>query len=116
MSTLVLTPYSEADFKRLMKEMLCELLAEKGLSAFSDTPLETQSDGILNVKQAAELLHMKVNTLYEKTSLKLVPHFKKGKKLYFQKDELMEWIKEGKIKTKEDIKAIAETYCMKNKF
>ncbi len=115
MSTLVLTPYSEVDFKHLMKELLCELLAENGFSASSKLTTETNPEGILNVKQAADLLHIKVNTLYEKTSLKLIPHFKKGKKLYFQKDELMEWIKEGKIKTKTEIKLIAQAYCTKNK-
>jgi excisionase family DNA binding protein len=46
----------------------------------------------LSVKEAAEYLNLAVATLYEKTSLKLIPFHKRDKKLYFKKVELKEWL------------------------
>ena len=37
------------------------------------------------------------------TSSMGIPHFKKGKRLYFKKSELVNWVSTGKIKTMKDI-------------
>jgi excisionase family DNA binding protein len=70
---------------------------------------------ILDVQQAAQFLKLKVNTLYEKTSRKQIPHFKKGNKLYFYLSELEQWVKQGKVKTSEEIACDAVTFTLKKK-
>lgn len=109
MGTTIFTSLSAEDFKQLLKETVKEVLKE-GLHQVKDNLPE-----ILNVKEAANFLRLKLNTLYEKTSRKLIPHFKRGNKLYFRKPELESWIKEGKVKTQDEIEGEAVTYALTNR-
>ena len=72
------------------------------IRVFKKAPFQTQPDAedkIMNVKEAAAFLILSVPTMYAKTSQRLIPHFKKGNKLYFNKLELKEWVQQNKIKT-----------------
>lgn len=106
MSIQFLTNISEEEFKEFLKDALKETFGEK-LSALKDELPE-----ILDVKQAAQFLKLKLATLYEKTSRKLIPHFKRGNKLYFHLSELQQWINNGKIKTIEEIESEALTFTL----
>lgn len=109
MSVQFLTNISEQEFKEFLKDALKETLGEK-LGA-----LKEQLPEILDVQQAAQFLKLKLATLYEKTSRKLIPHFKKGNKLYFHLSELQEWINKGKVKTFEEIENEAVTFTLTKK-
>jgi excisionase family DNA binding protein len=109
MSVQFLTNLSEEEFKEFLQSALKEVLGEK-LGA-----LKEQLPEILTVQQAASFLKMKIATLYEKTSRKLIPHFKKGNKLYFHLSELQQWITEGKVKTHEEIESEAMTFTLNRK-
>lgn len=106
MALSFLTNLDEKEFKQFLKDALKEILNEN-LSA-----LKPQLPEILNVQQASDFLKLKINTLYEKTSRKLIPHFKKGNKLYFHRSELEAWVKEGKVKTYDELQSEAATYTM----
>ncbi len=108
MSTQFLTNLSEQEFKEFLKDALKEILSEQ-LGA-----VKNQLPDILNIKEASEFLKLKITTLYEKTSRKQIPHFKKGNKLYFYLSELQNWIKQGKVKTREEIESEAVTYTLNN--
>lgn len=108
MERTFLVNFSEEDFKALLKEALRELLIEM-------LPNAQSLPDVLNVKEAAEYLRMKITTLYEKTSRKLIPHFKKGNKLYFYRDELREWIGAGKVKSSDELQGEAATYLLNKK-
>jgi len=109
MSVQFLTNISEQEFKEFLKDALKETLGEK-LGA-----LKEQLPEILDVQQAAQFLKLKLATLYEKTSRKLIPHFKKGNKLYFHLSELQEWINKGKVKTFDEIENEAVTFTLTKK-
>lgn len=66
-----------------------------------------ESQQILTVKEAAEILHLSVPTIYGYVSRNEIPFSKKGKRLYFSKSELIEWIKQGRKKTLAEIAALA---------
>ena len=72
-------------------EALEKLLLEKALNK------EAQEE-MLNIKDAAIFLGLSVPTLYSKVSRKEIPYHKPGKRLYFQKSELLDWIKNTVIK------------------
>lgn len=63
----------------------------------------TIRDEILNVTQAANFLSLAKPTIYALTSKRILPHMKRGKKLYFNKSELDVWIKSGKRSTTNEI-------------
>lgn len=111
MAVTFLININEDEFKVFLKQALSELLQE-GLTLNSTT--QTNEQEIMTIKEASVYLRLKVQTIYEKTSLKLIPHFKKGKKLYFNKKELQEWLATGKIKTKSEFESNASTYTLQN--
>jgi excisionase family DNA binding protein len=87
-----------------------KLLVEQN-EPVSDQP----TDELLNVEQAAELLQLKVPTMYSKVSRNELPVMKRGKRLYFSKAELTAYLKAGRIKTNEELEAEAETYLSNHK-
>ncbi len=109
MALSFLTNLNEEEFKNFLKEALSEIIGE-GL-----TQVKNNIPEILDVKQAAEYLRLKITTLYEKTSEKTIPHFKKGNKLYFKRDELQEWVLGGKVSTHEELQSQAASYTMRKK-
>ena len=56
-------------------------------------------DDLFTITQAAKFLNLAVPTLYSKVSRKEIPVNKQGKRLYFYKSELEEWIKRGRKHT-----------------
>ena len=64
---------------------------------------EKESSEVMDVKEAAAFLKKKVSTIYGMTSSREIPHYKQGKKLYFLRSELIEWISQGKTKTREEL-------------
>lgn len=69
----------------------------------------------LNVDQAAEFLGWAKPTLYAYTSERKIPYSKRGGKLYFDEDELIEWLRQGKQKTQAEIQTEAQNYVKNGK-
>ena len=66
------------------------------------------SNDILSVPEASEFLNLAVPTIYALTSNRTLPHFKKGKKLYFSRATLTKWIESGKRSSVREIQNIAK--------
>ena len=64
---------------------------------------ETQENTIMDFHAAREFLGFSASHLYKLTSQNLIPHSKRGKKLFFQKEELKSWLLENKVNTIEQI-------------
>jgi excisionase family DNA binding protein len=76
----------------------------------SETLLQkTSDDKFLVVQDAAEYLNITVAALYSMASRRQIPVNKPGKRLYFSKTDLDEWIKAGKLKTTDEIARETET-------
>lgn len=56
-------------------------------------------EDILNIEEASKLLNLSISTIYSKVSKREIPVNKQGKRIYFYRHELMQWIKSGRIKT-----------------
>ena len=72
-----------------------------------------QPEQFLTIQEAAIFLKLTVPTMYSKVSKGELPVMKKGKRLYFSKTELLEYIKDGKKKSNAEIEAEAESYLKK---
>lgn len=108
MSISFLTSLSDEDFKNYLKDAIREVLHEEHHA-------EPAPSAPLGIAEAAALLKLKITTLYEKTSKKLIPHFKRGNKLYFNRADLEDWIKRGKVTTNAEIEGRAATYLLNGK-
>ena len=74
-----------------------------------------QQEQFLNIQQASELLNLSVPTLYSKVSKGELPVMKRGKRLYFSRTELIEYLKAGKRKSSAEIEAEADAYLLNSK-
>lgn len=71
---------------------------------------------ILSFEEASMFLHLSKSYLYKLTSAGLIPHFKpQGKMLYFEKEELENWLRQNPVKTQSEIAEAAQSYILKNK-
>jgi excisionase family DNA binding protein len=72
-----------------------------------------QPERLLTVYDAAEFLSLTVPTIYSKVSKGELPVMKRGKRLYFSANELMEYLKAGRKKSNAEIEKEAEEYLKK---
>ena len=56
---------------------------------------EKQVDKILNIDEACDLLKVTRITIYRKVKNNTIPHMKRGKKLLFSRNTLLEWLQES---------------------
>lgn len=70
---------------------------------------------VLDIEEAALLTGMSVGHIYRLTSAREIPHYKKNRKLYFNKAELNEWMQEQKVKSVAEIDRQATTYTVTHK-
>lgn len=85
---------------------------ERLLLSQNNTPPE---DKLLTIREAAEILHLSVPTVYGLVQRTEVPVCKRGKRLYFSKQELVSWIMTGRKKTVAEIDVEAENYIQSRK-
>jgi excisionase family DNA binding protein len=52
-------------------------------------------DQLLTIEEAGNLLHVQKQTLYSYVSKGIIPHNKRAGRLYFSKNDLIEWVKDG---------------------
>ncbi|MDR0332409.1 MAG: helix-turn-helix domain-containing protein [Dysgonamonadaceae bacterium] len=71
---------------------------------------------IFSFDEASKFLNLSKSYLYKLTSGNLIPHYKpQGKMLYFEKEELENWLRQNPIKTQAQIAREAQQYVMSNK-
>ena len=67
----------------------------------------------LTLKEAAEFLDFSRSYLYRLTSQGRVPHYKpEGKRVYFDRAELVDWLKRNRNRTQEEIEETAASYIV----
>ena len=76
---------------------------------------QVEEDKLLTIKEASQLLCLTVPTVYGLVQRREIPVCKKGKRLYFSKSEVIEWIKTGRKKTNEQVDQATEGYLLKRK-
>lgn len=85
---------------------------ERALRKHSDS-LTTQQESletILSAEQAAKFIGVSLATLYGLTSARKIPHSKRGKRLYFDRESILLWVREGKRKSISEIEDEAAGY------
>lgn len=71
---------------------------------------------VLNFNEACAYLDISASHLYKLTSQKLIPHFcPQGKKLYFKRLELDEWLLRNRQTSSDEIDTMAANYLLINK-
>ena len=82
---------------------------ERLLLSQNNTP-PPEEDKLLTIRDAAEILHLSVPTVYGLVQRAEVPVCKRGKRLYFSKQEITAWVMAGRKKTASEIEVEADNY------
>ena len=98
-------PFSELDQRLTSIE---SILLE--LQASLSRPKVDASRLPINIDRVSELSNLAKPTIYSLVGAKKIPHAKQGKKLYFFEDEIIDWIRQGKRKTLNEIEAEAAAH------
>lgn len=106
MENLVFTQLSISEIRQLLRQELEACFAEH----FPEATVQSKSDEIGGISLALEITGLAKPTIYGLVAQSKIPCMKRGKKLYFSRQELTEWIKQGKRKTTADIEAEADRY------
>jgi len=95
MQKIILT--SPEELQKLIHDTVRELLDENAVK------VNAPQDEIFNIDQACQFLNLAKQTVYSLTSQRKLPFFKRSKKLYFRRSELLQWILAGKKKSTAEI-------------
>ncbi len=96
----------EPIFKRWIKEAQAEIQPIK-------VEPTSQPEQLLTIQEAAEFLSLTIPTIYSKVSKGELPVMKRSKRLYFSRDELLEYLKQGRKKPLSEISTEADLYLTK---
>ena len=96
--------------KEILEPIIDESLA-RAMNKYINTrvlePIDTSS--VLDLAEAAKYLKLSKPTMYGMTSKRILPHYKQGRHLYFRKEELDQWINNGKVEV-DDFESAANKY------
>ena len=109
MENVIFTQLSIPEIRQLFRQELETYFATQKQGNTN----QPEPEQLLTVQQAAELLNLSVPTLYGYTQRAEIPVCKRGKRLYFSKQSLFEWIKDGRKKTLAETASEADTYLKK---
>lgn len=70
---------------------------------------------LMNVQQVAEYLTLSVQTIYGLVHKMEIPNCKRGKRLYFKRTEIDDWIGQSRRKTIAEIEQEASNYILRNR-
>ncbi len=73
-----------------------------------------QEDKLLTIEEVTSYLSLAKSSIYGKVQRRAIPCIKSGKRLYFKKSEIDEWLNKRRRKTSDELRIEAEEYC-KNK-
>lgn len=101
-------PFSE------ILNLISDQVAEKVLKNLN-LSITSNEDVFVNIDETSKLIDLSKPTVYGLVHQNKIPYHKKGKRLYFLKSEILDWIKSGKKETTSELESRANEYLSKNK-
>lgn len=99
MQNLVFTQLSILELETVIRNVVENCFSSQKV----EKELPINEKPLLTVTEAAELLNLAKPTIYAFVQKSEIPYMKKGKKLYFKKEDLLEWVQEGHKRTISEI-------------
>ena len=99
----------EEIIRKVVRSEFQRLLSQNGRGVGT----KPEADELLTVKQCAEFLSLSKATVYGYVHRAEIPVYKHSKRLYFSKQELIDWIKTDRKKTVPEIASEVEAYLQK---
>lgn len=71
--------------------------------AVHNAPESKSTNPANGIAVAVQVTGLKKSTIYNLVQQRKIPHYKRGKRLYFDQKELLDWIRKGKRKTLDEL-------------
>lgn len=110
MKNLILTELSVAELRQLFREEIAQVLKEYNFAQATTTEKK-----IYNLEETADYTGFSKSHLYKLTSSGQIPHFKRGKKLFFEKFAIDEWLLANKVKDSSELLHEANQYLLQKR-
>lgn len=101
--------------------MLLEELIKKISERVSENVLQSINTSVpieeptfFDIDEASNFIKLTKSTVYGLVHQNKIPYIKKGKRLYFVKADLLDWINSGKQTTKSELEMKADAYLFNN--
>jgi len=101
---IILTQLSTEDIRQLLREELTSYFQ------LQTSDKQQTSSTILSIDEVCEYAKISKSHCYKLTSQNLIPHSKKGKRLYFNKEEIDNWLLSNPVKTAQQIEQDSNDY------
>lgn len=102
---------SKSDFEDLLAGIVSSCLRHNPHTA----PQQQAKDELLTVKDAAKFLSLSVPTIYGLIHKGEIPVMKRSKRCYFSKEELINYLKQGRKKTLSEIDTETDAFLSNRK-
>ncbi|MDX1943187.1 MAG: helix-turn-helix domain-containing protein [Saprospiraceae bacterium] len=93
MENVVFTQLSISEFRKVMREELREELQ----TVLQEIPSIPKGKNVMDINAFCAYTGLSKQTVYRKTASGEIPHSKRGKRLYFDKKEIDEWLMANKV-------------------
>ena len=108
-------PITHDTIPKALTYLISEVSELKGLLLKQEPQPEKDKQEFLTLKQVCELTGYAAPTIYGLIGHNSIPHFKRGQRLFFDREAIINWIKAGKRKSKAEFEADADTHLKKLK-
>ncbi len=105
METLTFNQLTEYDIRAAVRAELSTFFSGDQINQ-----VQPDRDEVGGIELAMRVTGKAKATLYSMASRRELPHSKRGKHLYFSKNELLRWIADGKRKTQGELALDAESF------
>ena len=108
--------YTKSIFRELFAPIIRDAV-DKAMAKYQSTPVVTQPavKEIFNVDEAASFLGLSKSRIYKMTHHKEVPYYTTGKRVYFKREDLLDYVTKHRISSKEEIEQQAINYITRNR-
>jgi excisionase family DNA binding protein len=98
-------------------KVLAELISKNiknELQLTSNATIVSKDDEFLNIDELSKLIGLTKPTIYGHVHRKTIPFIKKGKMLRFSKQDILNWLQDGKSQSKAVLENKVNDYLSKN--
>ena len=104
------------DIQTIDFDALAPLIEELVLSKIEENTVSRDEKLFMDTNQVAKLLHLEKQTIYGLVHEDKIPYEKVGQKLYFIKQEIMDWVLSGRKKEPKNDEEIENFFKTKHKY
>jgi excisionase family DNA binding protein len=105
MNNQILTQPSVEELRQMLREELSVFLSNIP-AAISSNPHQE----LLNIAGASKYLNLSPSAIYSLVHRREIPYMKRARRLYFSKEELRQWVEEGRKPTQAVLQAAAKIH------